>query len=181
MHLDIIRAFYNMTGDTLRDIAASDCIDGQPHRQQAVRVFAEYFPVHKIAPAPDDLAQHQCRHTDIRDLQETLLLHFAVHPQRDKSRDHRPVNGQSAFARIKDAEQIVPVNVPREDHVVDPRPDNGKNNGINGKIPDQVRIQLLFLRNMRRQQNAAENPQPDDHAVKSDLKTENLEPPRYVS
>ena len=29
--------------------------------------------------------------------------------------------------------------------------------------------------------HTAENPQSDDHAVKSDLKTENLEPPRYVS
>ena len=127
-----------------------------------------------------DLAEHQSRHTDIRNLQKLLLLHPAIYPQRNKSRNHRAINGQSAFARVKDTEQIVLIKIPTEDDIVNPRSDNGKNNRIDRKIPNQIRIQLLFLRNVRRQQDSTKNTQADDHTIESDTKPEDAKTPRHI-
>ena len=173
VHLDVVGSLRHMGRDSLGNIRCSDHLGRKTHRKQIIRVLSKNFPVGEIPPAADYLTEYKPRHADIRNLQKTLFFPPAVDPKGKKSGNHRTVNGQSAVSQIKHIKQIILIGVPAKYHVINPGPDNGKDNGVNRKIPDQVSVQPLQLRHMGRQQDAAQHAYGYNHAVKRNRKAKN--------
>ena len=175
MDIDIIGAFGNMRGDIVRYVPGPHSVDRKLHRKQTVIILSEYFPVHKIPPPSDCLSQNQPGHAGIPHQQGILLLDPAVDKERDKSRYDPSVDRQAAVSQSKYPHQIILIKIPRKDHIINTRADNGKNHRIDGKIPIIIRILPCHLRNMSRHHDPGQHTHPDQQSVKCNVKSEYTE------
>ena len=169
-----------MRRNIFRDIPGANRLNRKLHGKKAVIVFSEHLTVHEIPPAADSLPQDQPRHAGVPHQERVLLLDPAIDEQRGKCRDDTAVYGQAAVPQLEDAQQIVLVIIPREYHIINPRPYDGKNHGINGKIPIIIRILACHLRHMGRHQDARQDTDSDDQAIKGNIEPEYAERLRHI-
>ena len=78
MYLNVISPIDNVSCYILRNIPAAHSFDRKPHGQKTVRIFPEYFTVHKVTPAADDLSKNQPRHTQISQPERLDLLDLTI-------------------------------------------------------------------------------------------------------
>ena len=149
------------------------CLD--PHGQQIVRVAAEGLAVEEISPASDHLARNQSQNTGVCHAQKGLLLYPCIHSQRQNRPDDSAIDGQAAGSQIENLDGVVLVQLPVENHIVQPRSDNGKNDGIEGKVQVKVRVLTSAPGVPHGHPHARQHSQSDDDAVKSHPEAENTD------
>ena len=103
MYLNVIGPIDNVSCYILRNIPAAHSFDRKPHGQKTVRIFPEYFTVHKVTPAADDLSQDQPWHTQISQPERVDLLDPAINEQCQECSDHTAVDRHTAVTGIEDA------------------------------------------------------------------------------
>ena len=67
-------------------------------------------------------------------------LDYAIHESGKNCSDHSSIDGNSSLSQIKNAQKIIFITVPREDHIVCPGTDDRYDDGINNQICISVRI-----------------------------------------
>lgn len=97
---------------------------GQAHAAEDLRLRAEGFPVHEVAPAAQNLPDEQPEHRQIQHGGDGDLLMAADENDDDDAHDNAAVDGKSPVPDGKDLPRIGQIVVQVEEHIVEPGPDD---------------------------------------------------------
>ena len=174
MYLNIIDTFCHMRRYRFRNILCPNCRNGQTHCQKIVRIFPKDLSVSEISPSADCLSKGKSHDTGISHKKKILFFYLCINKCGQESRDHSTVNCHAAFPSIDYAQKIISITIPIEDHIINSGTDNGKNHGINGKVPIQVRILSRYLSQSCCHQDTGDYADTDDHSIKCYRKPKHL-------
>lgn len=86
---------------------------------------SEGFLVKEITPAPNGLAENEARGADIGNLPEGKALKPGIDQRRNNSPGNCPMNCESTVPEGEDFPDVIPVQVPGEDDIVESGPYDG--------------------------------------------------------
>ena len=142
----------------------------QAHPPGKVSKIAEGFSIHKVAPAPDGLADEKSLHAAVRQRPERDLFTAAEDISRQKARNDAAVDGKAA---VPDAVGRRPVDrtvaaakkVEVKEHIVEPRANDGGGDDPEDGIDDVVFGQAIFRRLLHAEIKSQQHTGGDDDAI----------------
>ena len=174
MHLNIIHAAIidNMLHHLCGNIARPHLTHLQAHRKQTIRKAAKRFSVEEIPPTSQHLPKRKAGCNRIRQQPEIDPFPFAIDDCRQHAADDAAVNGKSALSEGKYLFGMRAVKIPRKNNIIQPCPDNGKNQRIDDKIDVHIRGLPRPLCLLHCHQHPQNHRQPDKNAVPVDVPSE---------
>ena len=131
------------------------------HAPGEIRVGTKGLLVHKIAPSPNSLAHEEPDTRQVQDVQNMDFLYLAHNEHGDERRNDAAIDGETTVVDAPDLPGMVPVIVPREQHIVGPCPDDAEDGTPDDLIKEDIEADALLLAEPRaeqqRQQKAARN------------------------
>ena len=177
MHLNVVNTAngLHMLPHRLCHVLRAYCVQRQSHSEQAVSIFSERFSVEKVSPAPEHLAV-QYRHCHCIKYHERRELLHSRHNKHSQNRaDHAAVDSKPALAGVKDLQQIVLIQIPGENHKIDPRAHNARDHADDPHIQVILRILPCAFCLRCGDKKADQDSTPDNHTIIRDLKSKNAD------
>ena len=144
----------------------------EAHRKERIRISPEGLCVEEIPPASDRLSEDQADDAAVRHIQETEL----PPPRKEKAAEDRGQNAavdrKSPVAGHENLRGMLRIIAPLKDHIVGPRAEDRKHDGVKREILNIVRLPSPVLIIPGGDQYADQHPDGDDDPVKGDSKAE---------
>ena len=160
------------------DTAAVRC--GELHAAEDIRLRAEGFAVHEVAPAADDLSDQKAEDEHVEHRLPGDLLFSADRQHRQHACDHAAVNGQPSVPDRHDLIRMGQIIIGLESNEIQSRADDRKRDEPDDQIVDVILADAEALRMLRAPGNAEQKADRDDHAVEIDVPAEQREIRRRI-
>ena len=148
-----------------------EIVCGDLHSQRPVGKASECFPVEKVPPSAQDLADQQPRHRNIRQFEKFYFLHSAEDDHHNDRSNNPSINGKASAPGIQYLRQMIFVVIPGKNNIVKSRPNDSRNHHRDDEIKDQIRIDSVFLSHSGRRKHPQKKSQCNDYTVIFDLKS----------
>ena len=150
-------------------------LDAHAEEKVVEDLRAEGLPVEEVPPAANQLTDQQTQGHDVQIGRQLLLLELGEEQQPQNGADDAAVDGDAPLPDVEGGDGIVLVEIPAEDHVVDPGADNGRGHGEENGVRHQVKVGAEFLDPLFGVEDGQQKTQGDDQPVVVDLLAEDGE------
>ena len=131
-------------------------------------VGAERLDVDEVAPPADRLREDEPADREVGHGQELHLPPAADEAAHEKSADHAAVDGDAALPEVEDADRVVRVDLPAEDHVVEARADDPADDRADDDVEHPVGVEAEGAGALQDIEDREQEPRRDDDAVPAD-------------
>ncbi len=114
------------------------------HSPWKVSYRTEGLLICEVAPATYPLTEHEVRYSEISQVQERYFLLLCIQPCHKQSTDNTAVNSQTSVPDPENRCQVILVLIPAENHIIEPRKNDGYRRCKKNEIQDVVRCQIIL-------------------------------------